>query len=161
MPSREAQVEHEEAASRLSDLVFERLDPDSATQVEAHAESCSECREVMDLMRQLHTEAALHGSILFAEHPRSEDLVKFATADDELSTNALAQIANHVRTCADCTEEAALVRDAMASTDAWWRKLLSPLLYPGRGGASLIPKLAVLLSPRRGRASLIPKSAVL
>jgi len=150
VPSREAQVEHEEAASRLSDLVFERLDPDSATQVEAHAESCSECREVMDLMRQLHTEAALHGSILFAEHPRSEDLVKFATADDELSTNALAQIANHVRTCADCTEEAALVRDAMASTDAWWRKLLSPLLYPGRGGASLIPKLAVLLIPGRG-----------
>ena len=133
-------MDHAEAQRWISDWSRGRLDAARARAIEAHVRDCPECAAAAEAAVGLDAE----GRRLAAEpaaHPASETLARYVETPGELGTAALARVGAHVRACASCREDVALMREAAAP--AWWRAIRSWLAVPGAPVRALQPALAL------------------
>ena len=98
------------------------------------------------------------------DHPSSDALARFVTDPDGESIGELARVGVHLRGCAPCSEDVALMREA--STPSWWRPVqawwasapaTSRLLQPALAVAAIVlmfPAWNGLVDAPRERASL-------
>ena len=147
-------MEHAEAASLLTDLLAESLQPQTAAALRTHIEGCDECRGVSETYSQVRDELADHRQRLGA-HPEPDALVAYATGD---ARNI--DIRSHTGACTSCARELEILRRAglhrTSSRRAWrWlgiripATLLRPavaavllaLMYPAYLGIVQIPRL--------------------
>lgn len=126
-------MDHETATSLLSELVTGELGEDLTAELRVHVETCAECRELLRTLQLVHEEVSAHGPALFQEHPSSEDLVRFSTADEELPLERMVEIGAHVRACPTCRLEAETAGLALSATDAGWRRAVRALSPRARG----------------------------
>lgn len=88
--------------------VNETLEPGEADEFRAHLGSCASCREELELMQTIRTEAKDHGEAFFEDHPSPDRLV--AMLGGELPDAEAAEVRRHLVLCADCSAEASWAR---------------------------------------------------
>lgn len=134
---------HRDVIPLLPDLMEARLDEGLAGPAWAHVAACVECRQAITAMYQVGRAVADVGAAVFATHPSSHDLVRFALVDPDLTTPELARLGDHVRGCDECRDAVALTRDAERATarGGFARLLDAPVV---RRAAALAPALAAV-----------------
>lgn len=135
-------MDHETAASLLSDFSRDALTPGQRLEVEAHLTACPECQAVLSTLRAVRTELTEGGPELFGPHPPAEALARLAAGDSDLDVATLDHLAAHTRMCPTCAREVALAREA--DRTAWARAPHAWIRQGARRGDLLRPALAVL-----------------
>jgi anti-sigma factor RsiW len=134
-------MDHEVAATRITDWVLERLTPSDARAVETHVGTCAACAEAATAARALRRTAGLGGR---PSTPHLEPLLlaRFTLTPDTLAVQELAACRAHLDECPACAHERDLVRAANAPS--WSRALAAWLPSPAAPRALLAPALGVL-----------------
>lgn len=135
-------VDHETAASLLSDFSRDALPPGQRREMEAHLAACPECQAVLSTLREVRTELSEGGSELFGPHPTAEALARFAAGDPDLDVATRDHLEAHARRCPTCAREVSLAREA--DRTAWARAPEAWIRQGARRGDVLRPALAVL-----------------
>ncbi|MCP3978636.1 MAG: zf-HC2 domain-containing protein [bacterium] len=110
------------------------LEAAEAASFERHLEACASCRDEVELLGSVRTEAGVHGAEFFDDHPSPDDLID-ALADD-LPQEQSRRVLRHVAICSACSTEARWIRgeeivggnvhsfpapqSAPAARSAWW-----------------------------------------
>src|SRR5207244_11218247 len=89
------------------------LVPGDADRLEAHLQSCSECR---DYLRQLEPAETSEGAA--GEHPPAAILARWPAAAHELSPMEHDLVAHHLERCSSCRASLALVGHEMEPASA-------------------------------------------
>jgi hypothetical protein len=142
-------VNHDLHRRRLVPLVLELLEPAEAAAVQAHLETCDDCRARV---------AALHARWPAGEagHPPVRALEQLARSPDDFTRFERGLIDRHLRACAACAEEAAALR-----VEAGARVVALPA-RPRRRGiagwavATLAAAAALVLVVQRGGEPMRP-----
>jgi hypothetical protein len=171
-------MKHEVAAPMIGDLLHGRLQGETRNEVLTHVTSCEECRSLSETYGLLSEALCDHGG----EHPSADEIVKYAFAEDQLTTEERDRIAEHVLGCDLCASElettnqaeAELVADSSPAQDeiatSFDRRsmlaaavaaavVLVVLAYPAYLGLFEVPRidnrLAVLEAERLGREASV------
>ena len=139
-------MNHLETSAVLTDLLALRLEGPAAAEAWQHVASCRECQDVVTAMHMVRSAIATGGAEAFSPHPASDDLVRYALIDPELSTPALARIGAHVLGCEECGRAAELTRRAEAATRHEPGRFMLPWsgLHWPRWAPVLVPALGAL-----------------
>jgi hypothetical protein len=135
-------VDHREAMPLAADWARGRLDAERAREVEAHVRVCTMCREAVEAANSLDAESR---RLVEANggHPSSEALARYVDTPQSESVASLATTGTHLRSCARCREDVALMRAAAApSWSRWLRSWATG--EPAWATRVLQPALAVL-----------------
>jgi hypothetical protein len=137
-------VEHETAASLLTDYALGRLSAERRPDLELHLASCPECRGVVATIGAARAELAAGAGPLFEPHPTAEELAGLAVDPEGLDPDQRARIGAHASVCPTCAREVELAR--AAERTAWIRSAPAWARVAGRGAPATwpTPALAVL-----------------
>lgn len=137
-------MEHEQAATLITDHARGLLDGALADGLDRHIRECDECRSAFEASAAIAREARARGPEFLAPHPPADLVAAYAVGPERMAAADLAAVAAHVRACPVCDAEFATARGALRG--AWWRgwrpSVFGTRLGPTR--ALLGPALAVL-----------------
>lgn len=103
-------MDHHDAQRHLIDFVDGRLDQRARDELNAHVESCIDCRSWLETHELL---ACAFDSGPGAGHPDSELLALCAIRPEEIDEPGRSEIGRHLEACAHCRRDVELVRDAV------------------------------------------------
>ena len=136
---------HDEVVPLLPELLDGELAAPLDTQAQQHVAGCEECAALGTTYRQLMRALRAPQGV---SHPVSEALVAYATGFGALDAAARRQIETHLTGCADCSDDVAATREAMAEQErtphrgaarrAWLQRV-----WRSAGGRSAIAAAAV------------------
>lgn len=132
----------------LAASVEDRLPEARRLEVRRHLESCEECRGWVEAYRLLADYLALPAAPLSTGHLESDILCRFALAERTLDEMTRQRCLRHLESCAECTEEAALVRAGATEardTGRWTPVRATPWRARLAWAAGLVLAAAVLL----------------
>jgi Putative zinc-finger len=133
-------LDHEQAATRITDWVSERLSPAEAERVAEHVRSCVSCTAAAEAARALRVAARETGPR--TPHLDSVTLARYTLTPADLTVTEIAGCRAHLDECPDCARERDLVRAANAPS--WTRALAAWLAGAPEPRALLAPALAVI-----------------
>ncbi len=119
-------LDHDAVVPVLSDLVSGRLATGREAAAWAHVGACTECQEALSTMARVREGLERYGATLLDGHPSSDELATFALAYDELATEQLGRVGDHVRRCSRCATDVELVRRASPAAGSRRQLVLPP-----------------------------------
>lgn len=108
---------HSEIQELLLDYTEGTLTGGPLQELQEHLKSCSECRELLFLLRFLEKSAADPDSDIIPRHPNSREIAEFAFEGTGLNPEERAMVAAHVQECEPCQEFVAFARQARSLPD--------------------------------------------
>ena len=105
---------HEDVVPLLPELLDGELEAPLAAEAQQHVAGCQECDALGTTYRQLMRALRAPHS---ATHPMSEALVSYATGFGTLAAVERRQIEVHLASCAECSDDVAATREAMAEQE--------------------------------------------
>ena len=145
---REWWMNHEKAAELLQEFHYGKLEEATRHALSEHLAACEECEALSYTYRLLH--ATLQHDESGQEHPSSEEIVVYAVDHTRLAADAALRLADHVGSCAVCSDAVERTRKVHASVSraatSGWRGAMG---HPGfraamAAGIVLVAGLAVV-----------------
>ncbi|HUK62236.1 MAG TPA: hypothetical protein VLV15_02845 [Dongiaceae bacterium] len=133
-------MDHELAATRITDWVSERLPAAEAEGVAAHVRTCASCAAAAEAARALRN--AAREALPRTSHLDPVTLARYTLTPDDLTVAEIGRCRAHLDECPECAREHELVRAANAPSLT--RTLASWLPPATEPRAVLAPALAVL-----------------
>jgi anti-sigma factor RsiW len=138
---------HEDVVPLLPELLDGELDAPLADEAQQHMAGCRECDALGTTYRQLMRALRAPQS---ATHPISEALVSYATGFGTLTAVERRQVEAHLAGCAECSDDVAATREAMAEQErtphrSAVRRAWMTQLWRSAGGRAAVAAAAVFV----------------